>query len=96
MGSRSSSRPTRNRLRGLDYADTADVQNLHAAIRREKREPRAGLEPLSVWLLAVYALTVFIGGFYLARYAGDFSATGLNPSNSDQPDRRSPRQQLCR
>lgn len=65
------------------------MQNLHAAIRREKRDPRVGLEPLSLWLVCVYALTIFFGGFYLARYGGEFSGTSLDPINAQQSSRRS-------
>ena len=46
----------------MDYGETADVQEVHAAIQREKREPRVGLEPLSIWLIAVYGLAIFAGG----------------------------------
>ena len=63
----------------MDYGETEDVQETHAAIQREKREPRAGLEPLSLWLVALYGLAVFFGGAYLGRYSGDFSGTGLDP-----------------
>ena len=71
---------------GADYQDTADVHELHAAIQREKREPRVGVEPLSVWLLGIYALTIFVGGFYLARYGGDFSGSSLDPHSAQQSD----------
>lgn len=63
----------------MDYGETEDVQKVHAAIRREKTEPRVGLEPLSIWLIAVYGLAIFCGGAYLGRYAGNFSGTGLDP-----------------
>jgi len=69
----------RHARQGMDYGETEDVQAVHAAIRREKTEPRVGLEPLSVWLIAVYGLAIFCGGAYLGRYAGDFSGTGLDP-----------------
>ena len=39
---------------GMDYGETESIQKVHAAIRREKIEPRVGLEPLSLWLIAVY------------------------------------------
>src|SRR5439155_1366567 len=29
---------------GMDYGEQADVQQVHAAVQREKREPRAGSE----------------------------------------------------
>jgi mono/diheme cytochrome c family protein len=63
----------------MDYGETADVQEVHAAIQREKREPRVGLEPLSIWLIAIYGLAIFAGGAYLGRYSGNFSGDGLDP-----------------
>ena len=76
-----SGRSPKHGRQGLDYGETADVQDLHAAVRRERRDPRVGLEPLSLWLVAVYTLTIFFGGFYLARFGGNFSGAGLDPSN---------------
>jgi len=70
--------PERRVRQGMDYGETEDVQQVHAAIQREKREPRAGLEPLSMWLIAVYGLAIFCGGAYLGRYAGNFSGDSLD------------------
>ena len=64
---------------GMDYGEQEDVQQVHAAIQREKREPRVGAEPLSIWLIAVYGLAVFFGGAYLGRYSGNFSGEALDP-----------------
>ncbi len=64
---------------GMDYSEIADVQDVHAAVQREKREPRVGREPLSIWLIAVYGLAVFFGGAYLGRYSGNFSGEALDP-----------------
>ncbi|MFN2476406.1 MAG: c-type cytochrome [Chthoniobacterales bacterium] len=64
---------------GVDYREANDVQHLHAAVVREKREPRAGIEPLSLWLIVVYAVAVSLGGFYLGRYSGDFSGDSFDP-----------------
>lgn len=69
----------RHARQGMDYRETEDVQKTHAAIQREKTEPRVGLEPLSIWLIAVYGLAIFCGGAYLGRYAGNFSGDGLDP-----------------
>jgi mono/diheme cytochrome c family protein len=63
---------------GMDYGETQDVHDTHAAIIREKAEPRIGREPLSLWLIAIYGLAVFFGGAYLGRYAGNFSGDGLD------------------
>ncbi len=62
----------------MDYGETQEVRDTHAAIIREKAEPRIGREPLSLWLIAIYGLAVFFGGAYLGRYAGNFSGDGLD------------------
>ncbi|MFN2509523.1 MAG: hypothetical protein ABR589_12220, partial [Chthoniobacterales bacterium] len=71
--------PDRRPRQGMDYGESEDVQQVHAAIQREKREPRVGLEPLSIWLIGVYGLAVFLGGAYLGRFAGNFRGDGLDP-----------------
>jgi hypothetical protein len=63
----------------MDYGESEDVQKVHAAIQREKQEPRVGLEPLSLWLIGVYSLALFFGGAYLGRYSGGFSGDSLDP-----------------
>src|SRR6476646_11348274 len=65
---------------GMDYGETSDVHQVHSAIQREKREPRAGLEPLSIWLIAGYGLAIFFGGAYLGRFSGNFSGDSLDPA----------------
>src|SRR5436189_5445478 len=65
---------------GMDYGEQADVQQVHAAVQREKREPRVGAEPLSIWLIANYGLAIFFGGAYLGRYSGNFSGDSLDPA----------------
>ena len=74
---------------GVDYGEEADVEDLHAAIRREKREPLVGREALSLRLIAIYAVTVFFGGFYFGRYTGDFSGASLDPGGAQQLTRNS-------
>ena len=71
--------PERRVRQGMDYGETEDVHQVHAAIQREKREPAVGLEPLSLWLIAIYGLAIFFGGAYLGRYSGNFSGDGLDP-----------------
>ena len=67
------------RRQGMDYGESEDVQKVHAAIQREKQEPRVGLEPLSLWLIGIYALAIFFGGAYLGRFSGSFSGESLDP-----------------
>src|SRR5580765_6652584 len=73
---------------GMDYGETSDVHEVHSAIQREKREPRAGMEPLSIWLIAVYGMAIFTGGAYLGRYSGDFSGDGLDPMGGPPPAKK--------
>ncbi len=70
--------PAPRARQGTDYSEHADVQQVHAAIQREKQEPRVGLEPLSIWLIVVYGLALFFGGAYLGRYSGNFSGDSLS------------------
>ena len=76
--------PERRVRQGMDYGESEDVQQVHAAIQREKTEPRVGLEPLSIWLIGIYGLAIFFGGAYLGRFSGNFSADGLDPQ-ADMP-----------
>src|SRR2546430_15044044 len=64
------------RRQGMDYGESEDVQKVHAAIQREKQEPRVGLEPLSLWLIGIYALAIFLGAAKENREGVD----------SDQPE----------
>ena len=73
---------------GMDYSEFADVQDVHAAVQREKREPRVGAEPLSIWLIVIYGLAVFFGGAYLGRYSGNFSGNGLDPLGGPPPSKK--------
>ena len=72
------SNPSQRVRQGTDYAEHEEVQQVHAAIQREKREPRVGLEPLSIWLIVVYGLALFSGGAYLGRFSGNFSGESLD------------------
>jgi mono/diheme cytochrome c family protein len=82
--------PERRVRQGMDYGETEDVQQVHAAIQREKREPLAGLEPLSLWLIAIYGLAIFFGGAYLGRYSGNFGGDGLDPFVGVPPHKTGP------
>ena len=77
-----SSSPERRVRQGMDYGETEEVNQVHAAIQREKREPRVGLEPLSLWLICLYGLAIFFGGAYLGRFSGNFSGDSLDPIGS--------------
>jgi mono/diheme cytochrome c family protein len=87
----SESAPGGHSRQGMDYGESSDVHQVHAAIQREKREPRVGLEPLSIWLIAVYGLAIFFGGAYLGRFSGNFSGDGLDPlGGAPRPTKHGP------
>jgi mono/diheme cytochrome c family protein len=70
------SNPEHRRHQGVDYGESKDVQQVHAAIQREKQEPRVGLEPLSIWLIAIYSIAILFGG-------------SLDPKVGEQPVKKS-------
>jgi plastocyanin len=77
------SRPPDEHLRqGIDYADTTNVQELHAAIQREKADGRVTIKPFSLWMLIVCGLVFFFAGFFSARHGADFTATKLDRGDS--------------
>jgi mono/diheme cytochrome c family protein len=80
--------PEHRPRQGMDYGEHEEVQEVHAAIQREKREPRVGLEPLSMWLIIVYGLAIFSAGAYLGRYSGNFSGDGLDPLGGPPPAKK--------
>lgn len=56
----------------VDYSEQHDITHLHAAVVREEEEPTDGNEPISLWLVAFFGLTLVVGGLYLGMYSGGF------------------------
>ena len=74
--------PTLERKRqGIDYGAESDVQNLHAAIGREKRDRRVTIKPFSLWVLIVFGVIFFFAGFWSARNGTQFTATSADSAN---------------
>jgi len=59
--------------------DRHDVAQLHAPIMREKTEPRDGYEPVPLWLVGLFGVLIFWGGWYVAQYSGGWRADVLDP-----------------
>jgi mono/diheme cytochrome c family protein len=53
-------------------AESIDVTSIHAAIMRERSEPKEGREPISLWLITFIGVTLFWSGLYLQRYSGNY------------------------
>jgi mono/diheme cytochrome c family protein len=55
-----------------DYQAEHDIMGMHAALAREKQDPRDGMEPIPLWLIAFCCLVVFWAGSYLFTFSGAF------------------------
>jgi mono/diheme cytochrome c family protein len=58
------------------------VSRMHSPILRERTEPRDGYEPIPLWLVGLFGVLIFWGGWYLAEYSGGWSSEILNPHPS--------------
>ncbi len=56
-----------------------NIVKVHASIIREREEPRAGYEPIPLWLITVFFAIIFWAGIYLAYNSGGFSKEVYNP-----------------
>ena len=70
---------------GVDYGEEQNVQELHAADRREKRDGRVTIKPFSLWMLVVWGLAFFFAGFFSTRHGVDFTATNMDHGNPPPP-----------
>lgn len=69
------------------------LQKIHGAHRREKNEPEEMDSPIPMALVFFIMICMMLGGFYMARYSGGFSADvfdytvtpGVDPSASAAP-----------
>ncbi len=62
----------------LDYGERSSVADVHNSVKREKSEPTAGLEPVSLWAFIIAGLVMVAGGAYLGAYSGG----GFNMDNT--------------
>jgi mono/diheme cytochrome c family protein len=67
----------------LGEPDRTDVNDIHQAlVRREREEPREGLEPAPWWVWTISVVVLFAMGFYVGRYSGTF---GPHAHELEQP-----------
>ena len=71
----------------FDYKSKPSVRAT-GSVAREKADPRAGLEPISLWLFAACAGVLIVGGGYLgAKSAGfDFDKTTADIADPRMPN----------
>jgi len=56
----------------LDYGERSSVADIHVAVQREKREPLAAFQPVSMMAVIAGGLILTLGGAYLGAYNGGF------------------------
>jgi len=66
----------------LDYIETADITEVHAAIAREHAEPSADVTPIPTWLSIVCAVALCWAGAYIGVFNGGFSPKVYNEYDS--------------
>jgi mono/diheme cytochrome c family protein len=66
----------------IDYQETPDITEIHAAVQREKPEPSADVTPMPLWLTAVCAVATFWAGFYFSLFHGGLSGNIYNEYDS--------------
>ncbi len=59
----------------IDYQETPDVSEIHAAVKREHSEPRADVTPIPLWLTIVCGVAIFWAGLYVGIFNGGFSSS---------------------
>lgn len=69
-----------------DYEHKGSVR-AQSSVKREKQDPKTGLEPISLWLFCICGLVLIVGGTYVgAKSAGlDFSQSALRDANPTPP-----------
>lgn len=56
----------------IDYHETRDITEVHAAVQREHKEPGFGQVPVPLWLMALSGLAIICAGTYLGMFNGGF------------------------
>jgi mono/diheme cytochrome c family protein len=67
----------------IDYEETPDVTEVHAAVKREHAEPIAESTPMPLWLTAVCGVAVLWAGAYFGIFHGGLSGSIFNEYWSD-------------
>lgn len=63
----------------IDYRETSDVTDAHAAVEREHSIGVAGSVPVPLWLIGFGFAVAIWAGAYLGMFSGGFSSENYNP-----------------
>lgn len=62
----------------VDYRETNDITEVHAALKREHDEPTAGNTAVPTWLLVISGVAIAAAFAYLGTFNGGFSGEVFN------------------
>lgn len=68
--------------------DSTDLDRLHAAVKREKPDYKAGAEPTPLWVFIATMVAMMFGGGYLGAYVGGFGFNRNSPFDGQPKDIR--------
>jgi mono/diheme cytochrome c family protein len=66
----------------IDYQETPDVTEIHAAVKREHAEPTAEVTPMPLWLTGLCGVAVAWAGAYFGIFNGGLSGSVFNEYQS--------------
>ncbi|MFV1994745.1 MAG: cytochrome c [Verrucomicrobiales bacterium] len=75
-------------LQNIDYQEAASVADVHASVKREKSEPSAGQEPVSLWFFFACAIVLMVAAGYSGGHYGGFRMDSFFALRGYQPDPR--------
>jgi mono/diheme cytochrome c family protein len=77
----------------IDYRETPDLTEVHAAIQREHKDPSADVTPVPLWVTLLCGAAVCWAGAYVGMFHGGFNSNVYNEFESSpavlfpQPER---------
>ena len=66
----------------IDYRETPDLTEVHAAIQRENKDPVAGVTPVPLWVTLLCGAAVCWAGAYVGMFHGGFTSSIYNENES--------------
>jgi mono/diheme cytochrome c family protein len=66
----------------IDYQETQDVTEVHAAVKREHGDPRANVTPIPMWLTALCGIAMVWAGAYIGVFHGGFRGDVFDENRS--------------
>src|SRR5678816_1232131 len=67
----------------IDYNETPDLTEVHAAIQREHKDPSADVTPVPLWVTLLCGVAVCWAGAYIGMFHGGFSGNIYNEYESN-------------